>query len=177
METLGALRYNILYASNNLMGLGKYVPFLSVTAECADRYSDAVLVGGGSDQYVADIGDETTPLWTGTASTDIQHAISQGLFTIGSLQGKIIDEDQANTMNSELNLFGMSFLPWDKYSIQNIQGQYVYMHGWADDGDKRMINPLRRDVLMTKVFTVAKVAGASALVYYGGKYAYKKLKL
>lgn len=178
METIGALRYNLLYASNNLFGLGIYSTITSIQPECADKYSDAVLVNpSGSGQYIADIGDETVPLWQGDPSTDVDKAIFNALYNVTSWRSSIIDDSQAEEMNSELNLFGMSLLPWDKYSIKNAQGQWVYIHSWVDTEHKKMLNPLRREVLMTKAMTVAKVGVVGAGLYYGSKYAYKKLKL
>jgi hypothetical protein len=178
METVGALRYNLLYSTNNLFGVGNIVPFLKIAPECADRYADCVVVTDGSTQNVVDIADEKTVLFAyDTPSGDVESAIRTALYTINTYQAKIITEDEANEMNKELNLFGLSMLPWNKKAIMNADGQYVCIQKWVDDGYRKMLNPLRREVLMDKVMTVAKIGIVGAGAYYGGKYAYKKLKL
>lgn len=171
METFHALHYNILSATGNIFGYG------DVTPELATKYSDAWIDDSVTPNIIRNLDGDELFVKNDTSDCPINEAIQNGLYNVHSYGKGVFSEEEAMAANNQLSLFGMSMLPWNRVSIQDREGNWVYLHSWGDaKAYKPMLNPLRREVLMDKVITMGKIAIAGGVVWYGGKYAMKKLK-
>lgn len=170
-----SLHYNLMYATSNLYGFASYLPYLPIDSDLADKYSDIVDDGAGNFHDVAHP-SQILFKW-GDAEGDIENAIQNAMADIHTWQSSTQTEEEATAMNQPLNLFGLSYLCWDKYSIQDEQGNWVYIHPWAATGSPKMLNGMRREVLMGKLRTMAIIGATGAVAYYGGKYIKNRYNL
>lgn len=173
LRNVHSLHYNIMYATGNLYGLAEKLPYLPIDAPLADKYSDCVLVDSSSGQYIADVADTNKPLFkVNQAQDSVEGAINQALTLSDSWVAGVCSEEDAQAWNKELNFLGLPYMCWDKYAIKNVEGQCVYIHSWSDTNNKKILNGMRREILLGKILTVAKLGA----VGYGGWYGWKYLK-
>jgi hypothetical protein len=71
-------------------------------------------------------------------------------------------------------LLGITFFPWNA-PIQDSQGVYRVRVKSDEKRTKLPANPMRSGVLYQNTLTIAKIVGISAGLWFGGKFAYKKL--
>jgi hypothetical protein len=178
-HNLKSLQFMILYYTNNLFGLGKYIPaeqgILNVDLA---QYADYVLTFDNHNELITDIGDLSNVIFdvqhgvlTAGKDNDFAGALYRSLIeSPNNWWVKTIEEEDAKTMNRTLNLFGLPLLEWDLYAIKEANGQWVYMHKYNDDNNKKILNGFRKESLMKKGKTVLILGVA----FYGVWYGYKK---
>ena len=175
MNTVKAMYFQILWSTNSLFGAGSMIGMDLAdpsNKQLLQDYSDIVIDAGHKDGYhYIDPLYPDDPYWVGQGLTD-KLAINQVedlWYFLGTT-----DKETADKLNREYNLFGLPYLEWDKVALEDTNGDYAFSHQYGKDG-KQLFNPIRREVLMGKVKTVAILAGAGVGTYYGGKFALKKL--
>lgn len=71
-------------------------------------------------------------------------------------------------------LLGLHFLPWNA-PVQDSQGVYRVRTKYDEKRTKLPANPMRGAVLYQNTLTLAKITAITAGLFFGTKYAYKKL--
>lgn len=161
---LGALKYNV----NEFIGWRVTIP----STDEIMQYSDLYYQGSG----YTDLGSDTALFKqydedNASIKKEFINAVSGGLTYNDTIYRNIVKEEDYLKMFGNGGLFGISFLPWTQVGLQTDDGQwYVKRTG---GGNYVAVNPLRRDVLITKLMTVLKIAGPAAALWYGGKYYMK----
>lgn len=92
------------------------------------------------------------------------------------IQVSTFSKDEYNTQFAKLDgLFNMSFLPWNVYGLPDENGVYCVKHYYGTS-IYVTCNPMRREVLKTKFFTVLKLAGVTIGVFALGKLIIRKIE-
>lgn len=68
-------------------------------------------------------------------------------------------EDYSKKFSSSDGLFGMSWLPWNVTGLPNSDGNYCVKYYYTNPNIAIKCNPMRREVLYIKMFTVLKLFG------------------
>lgn len=171
-STLDAFKYNLMYMTDNLFGLAKYLGLDVASNVSSYKFlGDAYYVDGTNWQDA--LGKVYFPL--NGATTAFEGELNF-LYLNLAMMPFVVDAKTAEAGNEAYNLFGLPFLPWDALYLQNSTGDWVGMHAWADETELFLYNPLRKEVLMRKLRSIATLGAAGALLWYGGKYVMQKYK-
>ena len=135
-------------------------------------YSDIVM--NLTSNYYCDV--LGTELWHGSGSTYADQkivTIENGFYSTNYLM--MPDTLDASSYQIQFGnkdgIFGMSWLPWNVYGIADSDGVYHVKHYYGQT-DNVMINPMRKEVLYIKLFTILKLTGITI-----GTYALIKLMI
>jgi hypothetical protein len=150
----GAFKYNL----NELLGWS----FGEPSAEQVQLYSDYVLFNHqlfdliNNDNYNPEKGlpkdDKAYKYCTYDKATYVKH------LTISDYKSLYASSD---------GIFGISFFPWSPVGLKTSDGNYIakYRYGLGPIA----VNPMRKEVLMIKLITLAKIFGITFGTYYGVK--------
>lgn len=176
-SVFGALWYQFLYSTGDLFGIGMMTP------EQITIYGDLALsFETGSYNFVDTAQNKAIQPVNGL---DLKEAGWYSKLINDSLQkSKIPNQFYLLTTNKETydksiaenSVFGLSFLPWNTGILPNAdKTAYHGMHVYGDDDALKLFNPLRSEVLMMKMQTIAILGIAVTVVVYGSKIMIRKL--
>ena len=168
-STLDALKYNFMYVTGNLFGLGGYLGINPTNNIDTYKWLTDVYDPDGKNWQDA-LGKVLFPV--NGATNDFDGQMNAVYVTLDMIP-VTVDASTAETGNAAFNLFGL--LPWDAIYLQNSEGDWVGMHGWGST-TPMMYNPLRREVLARKLKSLAILGGIGAASFYGGRYLFRRYR-
>jgi len=171
-STFGALKYNI----NEKLGwiLGAPTP--------TDIYLYSDLYFNGAGGYYDILSQSGAPLFTtfDTSYPDqtlvkaVSTFMTYGDWTIATIMYD--PKDYVTAFASKDGLMGMSWLPWDVYGLKGTDGNYYVKHYYNNSQISITCNPMRKEVLFTKLLTLLKIFGIGFGLFALLKISYKLIE-
>jgi hypothetical protein len=159
-SVFGALKYNI----NEKLG------WMLGSPSATDIYLYSDLVFDNQNGYYDLASDSSNILFTHLDTTYPDQTLVKAVSTFMTFGDDVIQidtydpKDYVTNFASKDGLMGMTWLPWDVYGIKNKDGNYNVKHYYGNTVHVTC-NPLRREVLSIKMFTLLKIFGISLGVY------------
>lgn len=191
LSLLTALKFNLLWATGgDLFGIGAYIDFQINNnhsdpnlSEEITLYSDKVQYNHNNNMYVDDALKPSTlsDLSIGsTPSSDLDLSVltafqNQSASAETRIYSGYYSDSSALLINKKLNLFGLPFLPWGALVLKGDDGKYYFRY-YDNVENKIEFNPLRKEILLMKLQTIAILSGVGFVGYELLKYGYRKLK-
>ena len=154
-SSFGALKYNINEKIDWRLG--------NPTAEEIYLYSD-LYFDGGSNSY-RDILTDNVLFKQNDATYDDQTLVNviSKVMTYGDMTiSKIVLDAKTyeTTFSKSDGLFGIAFFKWSPFGLPNSDGNYC-LKTYYGTSQYIAVNPMRREVMIIKLFTVLKIFGIS----------------
>jgi hypothetical protein len=173
-NSLGSLYYTLFSTLGD--------PFGILSGSDAASYSDLCLrLREGSSFDWVSVYDPNTVLFGLVGSNSSQSWLQQiqedSYYKNGNTYylNDTFTQQQYNDSLAKGSLFGIPWLGWNTWIIKTAGGKYAGMHLYGSDTLK-MLNPLGKEPLMMKMQTIGILAGSFAVLYFGGKFALKRLR-
>jgi hypothetical protein len=155
-SVFGALKYN----TNEKLG------WLLGGPSASDVYLYSDLAFDNQNGYYDFVADPTKPLFTYQDTTFADQTLVQVVSQFMTFGDDVIQvstfepKEYATQFASQDGMFGLTWLPWNVYGLKNENGIYCVKHYYGNPIYVKC-NPLRREVLMIKLYTILKLLGIS----------------
>lgn len=169
-SSFGALKYNI----NEKLG------WMLGSPSATDIYLYSDLIFDNNNGYYDLIGNPSQPLFNFMDTTYSDQTLVKAVSTFMTYGDYTVElstydpTDYATLFGKSDGIMGISWLPWNVYGLKNSDGNYCVKHYYANQHFK--CNPMRKEVLMIKLFSLLKILGITFGTYALFKLTYKLIK-